>query len=188
MGKEPCHADNAMTGLKACITDDTRRTVSKIIRTGREGLCIVQSGMCTGRADLYRRASQLHPQHVAACVQDLLGGARAVLHILDALHGVAAQYADVLSSSPKKGLLQNQPCRRAVYADILRRIGGKVLLIADQPACTRDAVRCGCGAAHGRGAVAVCLLFAQQFVVGIAAAGPGRVGTSDIFPVAFGGR
>ena len=73
-------------------------------------------------------------------------------------------------------------------AEILRGIGGKVLLIADQPACTRDAVRCSCCAAHGRGAVAVCLLFAQQFVVGIAAAGPGRVGTGDIFPVAFGGR
>ena len=69
MGKEPCNLDNAMTGLKACITDDTRRTVSKIIRTGREGLCIVQSGMCTGRADLYRRASQLHPQHIAAVME-----------------------------------------------------------------------------------------------------------------------
>ena len=75
-----------------------------------------------------------------------------------------------------------------MYAGILRRIGGKVLLIADQPACTRDAVRCSCCAAHGRGAVAVCLLVAQQFVVGIAAAGPGRAGTGDIFPVAFGGR
>ena len=188
MGKEPCHSDNAMTGLKACITDDTRRTVSKIIRTGREGLCIVQSGTCTGRADLYRRVSQLHPQRVAACVQDLLDGARAVLHIFDALHGVAAQYADVLRSSPEKRLLHNQFRRRAVHAEILRGIGGKVLLIADQPACTRDAVRCSCCAAHGRGAVAVCLLFAQQFVVGIAAAGPGRVGTGDIFPVAFGGR
>ena len=57
-----------MTGLKTYITDDTRRTVSKIIRTGREGLCIMQSRPGTGRADLYRRASQLHPQHVAACV------------------------------------------------------------------------------------------------------------------------
>ena len=177
-----------MTGLKTCITDDTRRTVSKIIRTGREGLCIVQSGTCTGRADLYRRASQLHPQRVAACVQDLLDGARAVLHIFDALHGVAAQYADVLRSSPEKRLLHNQFRRRAVHADILRCIGGNVLLIADQSACTRDAVRCSCGAAHGRGAVAACLLIAQQFVVGIAAAGPGRVGTGDIFPVAFGGR
>ena len=188
MGKEPCNLDNAMTGLKACITDDARCAVSKIIRTGRESLCIVQSGTCTGRADVYSRSPKLHPQHVAACVQNLLGGARAVLHILDALHGVAAQYADVLSSSPKKGLLHNQFRRRAVYADILRSIGGKVLLIADQPACTRDAVRCGCCAAHGRGVVAVCLLIAQQFVVGIAAAGPGHVGTGDIFPVAFGGR
>ena len=188
MGKEPRHADNAMIGLKACITDDTRRTVSKIIRTGREGLCIVQNGTCTGRADLYRRASQLHPQHVAACVQNLLGGTRAVPHILDALHGVAAQYADVLRSSSEKRLLHNQFRRRAMHTDILRSIGGKVLLIADQPACTRDAVRCSCCAAHGRGAVAVCLLIAQQFVVGIAAAGPGRVGTGDIFPVAFGGR
>ena len=75
-----------------------------------------------------------------------------------------------------------------MHTEILRRIGGKVLLIADQPACTRDAVRCGCCAAHDRGVVAVCLLIAQQFVVGIAAAGPGRVGTGDIFPVAFGGR
>ena len=121
-------------------------------------------------------------------MQDLLGGARAVLHILDALHGVAAQYADVLRSSPEKRLLHNQFRRRAVHTEILRGIGGKVLLIADQPACTRDAVRCGCCAAHGRGAVAVCLLIAQQFVVGIAAVGPGRVGTGDIFPVAFGGR
>ena len=110
------------------------------------------------------------------------------MHILDALHSIAAQYADVFRSSPYKRLLQNQPSRRAVHAGILRGIGGKVLLIADQPACTRDAVRCGCCAAHGRGAVAVCLLIAQQFVVGIAAAGPGRVGTGDIFPVAFGGR
>ena len=107
MGKEPCNLDNAMTGLKACITDDTRRTVSKIIRTGRERLRIMQGCPDTGRADLYRRASQLHPQHVAACVQDLLGGARAVPHILDALHGVAAQYADVLRSSPEKRLLHN---------------------------------------------------------------------------------
>ena len=188
MGKEPCNFDNAMTGLKACITDDTRRTVSKIIRTGREGLCIVQSGTCTGRADLYRRASQLHPQHVAACVQDLLGGACAVLHILDALHGVAAQYADVLRSSPEKRLLHNQFRRRAVYTEILRGIAGKILLVADQPSCTRDAVCCGCCAAHGRGAVAVCLLIAQQFVVGIAAAGPGRIGAGDIFPIVFGGR
>ena len=147
----------------------------------------MQRGTCTGRADLYRRASQLHPQHVAACVQNLLGGARAVLHVLDALHGVAAQYADVLRSSPEKRLLHNQFRRRAVHTEILRGIGGKVL-IADQPACTRDAVRCGCCAAHGRGAVAVCLLIAQQFVVGIAAAGPGRVGTSDVFPATFGGR
>ena len=121
-------------------------------------------------------------------MQNLLGGARAVLHILDALHSIAAQYADVLRSSPKKGLLHNQFRRRAVYADILRSIGGKVLLIADQPACTRDTACCGCCAAHGKGAVAVCLLIAQQFVVGIAAAGPGRVGTGDVFPATFGGR
>ena len=141
----------------------------------------------TGRADLYRRASQLHPQHITACVQDLLDGARAVLHILDALHGVAAQYADVLCHSSEKCLLHNQFRRRAVYADILRSIGGKVLLIADQPACTRDAVRCGCCAAHGRGAVAACLLVTQQLVVGIAAARPGRVGAGDVFPATFGG-
>ena len=36
--------------------------------------------------------------------------------------------------------------------------------------------------------LAVCLLIAQQFVVGIAAAGPGRIGAGDIFPVAIGGR
>ena len=187
MGKEPCNPENAMTGLKACITDDARCAVSKIIRTGRERLRIMQGRPGTGRADLYRRASQLHPQHIAARVQDLFDGARAVLHILDALHGVAAQYADVLSHSSEKRLLHNQFRRRAVYADILRRIGGKVLLIADQPASTRDAVRCGCCAAHGRGSVAVCLLVAQQFVVGIAAAGPGRVGAGDIFPATFGG-
>ena len=188
MGKEPCHFDNVMTGLKACITDDTRCAVSKIIRAGRERLRIRQGRPGTGRADLYRRASQLHPQHVAACVQDLLGGACAIPHILNALHGVAAQYADVLRSSPEKRLLHNQFRRRAVHTDILRSIGGKVLLIADQPACTRDAVRCGCCAAHGRGAVTACLLIAQQFVVGIAAAGPGRVGTGDVFPATFGGR
>lgn len=177
-----------MTGLKACITDDARCAVSKIIRTGRERLRIMQSRPSTSRADLYRRASQLHPQHVAACVQDLLGGTRAVLHVLDALHGVAAKYADVLRSSPEKRLLHNQFRRRAVHADILRRIAGKVLLVADQPACTRDAVRCGCCAAYGGGAVAACLLVTQQFVVGIAAAGTGRIGTGDIFSVAFGGR
>ena len=75
-----------------------------------------------------------------------------------------------------------------MHTEILRGIGGKVLLIADQPTCTRDAVRCGRCAAHDRGAVAVCLLIAQQFVVGIAAAGPERVGTGDIFPVALDGR
>ena len=54
---EPRHSDNAMTGLKACITDDTRCAVSKIIRTGRERLRIMQGRPGTGRADLYRGAS-----------------------------------------------------------------------------------------------------------------------------------